>query len=291
MQDSTDQIIKKLKVIAELTPGKTISTSNPEEWCILDHKSWSSSLWRTYAGEGRESGIYEISKLFKVVISILSVNNTVTLLDFLGKALLGFDTLKETYKDDYNAVASVTLISNKTNDSYKWFLEEHKVTMFAIANRNTKFWDIPDSKLSNLILDENSEKEVSQPFSVDPLSPKNCSLGTHGCETTGPSEAIGTNTLYTIEPCGKKNSLDYLQSTILNGNSDTLVKNTDRSIYHAENNENLTLHSKESSSRDSNEHVVLENKPYYEIKKKSACEHTSGFSTPNMSFRTWLHKE
>lgn len=398
MQDTIDQIIKKLKVIGELTPGKTISTSNSEEWCILDHKSWSSSLWRTYSGEGRESSIYEISKLFKSTISILSKHNTMLLLEHLEKALQGFDTLKETYKDDYNTIASITLISNKTRDSYNWFVEEYKINnVRKIANlgfpeSNTSnesnvsitnkvddwgcYWgeedsseeEIPPNKCSVSItnkvddwgcywgeedgseegtppkkrsipeeflintghlysrntgyLDPNGTGYLGAPGLPGSLGPNGkpgtlfpnevmqclkcnsvtapilCTGSTGSIGPTGPlirKEGLLQNTEtspFTIEPCGKKNSLVCQQTIFSNESSNSLVENTDRSIHYEKDNKDNLIHSKESSDRDSNEHVMLEDKPYYEIKKKvPPYEHISGCNMPNVSFRTWLYKE
>lgn len=361
MQDETQLLIKKLNVIGDLTPGKTISTSNPEEWCILDHKSWSSSLWRTYAGEGRESGIHEISKVFKSVLSLLSKTNTIDLLELLEKALVGFDTLKETYKDDYNATASIVFISNKTREQYNWFMEEYK------TSKNTQHWDFPDSNVSteSSVSEQSIEIEDKRDWSEecikDAFVPKRIKTipggflnqtiteskgmpicgkslfrgpGPMGLEgsiseksvfedpewkmklgpmgrvaaygltgTIGSTGPIGTNTYgvgpnkslskpeeaFSIDPCGKKNSLDCQQS--IDQSSSPLVENTNRSLCNEEDNKNSIIDSEECSNRSSNESFVLDNKPYYDRKKKVPSEHISGYNMPDVSFRTWLHKE
>jgi hypothetical protein len=45
-----DEYINKLNIIASLTEGKTFSTKSLS---IIDHGSWSTALWRYYAGEDR----------------------------------------------------------------------------------------------------------------------------------------------------------------------------------------------------------------------------------------------
>ena len=106
----------------------------------------------------------------------------------------------------------------------------------------------------------------------------------------GPNESLSKpEEAFTIDPCGKKNSLDCQQS--INQSSSPLVENTNRSLCNEEDNKNSIIDSEECSNRSSNESFVLDNKPYYDRKKKVPSEHISGYNMPDVSFRTWLHKE
>src|ERR1700722_12616461 len=91
------KIICDLEVLSKLSPGLTLSTST---MTIINHETWSGSLWRTYARENRKDTISFIKSIFTEAISILELNYSQELADAVKTALKGFSSLKETYKGD-----------------------------------------------------------------------------------------------------------------------------------------------------------------------------------------------
>jgi len=108
-QDRIIRLLSDLNVLASLRPGLTLSTSTMS---VIDHNSWSSSLWRTYNNENRKDTIGFIKTILTEAISILQLNFSNDLLIAIELALNGFSHLKETYKGDYYTIAEINTIIN-----------------------------------------------------------------------------------------------------------------------------------------------------------------------------------
>ena len=51
LQENKNKIVQNLTLLGSLTAGKTLSTSSLS---VIDHNSWSSSIYRAYTGEDRK---------------------------------------------------------------------------------------------------------------------------------------------------------------------------------------------------------------------------------------------
>lgn len=95
---------RDLNVIASIKPGMTLSDTT---MTVVDHNSWSSSFWRRYSGENRNTTINRIKDLMD---EALSMDYSSELDDAIERALVGINNLKETYKDDQEIVLKLDLI-------------------------------------------------------------------------------------------------------------------------------------------------------------------------------------
>jgi hypothetical protein len=127
-------LLYKLSLVSDITAGKTISTSDPDHWYLLEHKSWSSSIWRTYSGEKRKDTVEEIEKLFKECFQLLSENTDQEIIDALRKARFGFSMLKNTYEKDYSIIGKIESILQDSEKALEWFALEHITTTNAKEN-------------------------------------------------------------------------------------------------------------------------------------------------------------
>ena len=107
------KIVSDLKILATITPGKTLSTST---MTIIDHKAWSSSFWRTYSGENRKMTIFSIKKIFLQALSIIESYESCELLEHIKLALIGVSNLKETYKNDYYTISDIDHMLNEIEE-------------------------------------------------------------------------------------------------------------------------------------------------------------------------------
>src|SRR3972149_10231129 len=97
-QDKKNRIISDLSIIASLTPGKTLSNST---MTVIDHNTWSSSIWRRYAGEDRKNTIGTIKGILTEATSFCNLSPSDEIIVNIEASLTGFSSLKETYKGDY----------------------------------------------------------------------------------------------------------------------------------------------------------------------------------------------
>ena len=109
-QSSTIKIVSDLNVIGTLSVGKTLSASS---MAIVDHNSWTGALWRTYSRENRTTTMAKIEEILNDAVFALETNYSIELASALDKALLGFETLTETYKGDYYTFGKVRQIIEK----------------------------------------------------------------------------------------------------------------------------------------------------------------------------------
>lgn len=103
-EERVSKIIKDLTTISMLLPGKTLSSSS---MTIIDHNSWTTTLWRTYSGENRKETIQFIMGILYEAINIYLLSPNVVLGTAIDSALDGFETMKETYKTDYYIIADI----------------------------------------------------------------------------------------------------------------------------------------------------------------------------------------
>ena len=97
-QNSTLKILSDLNVIGTLSAGKTLSTTSMQ---VIDHNSWTGSIWRKYTGENRATTIDKIKGILNEAIFALETGASEEFETSLVNALNGFETLIETYKGDY----------------------------------------------------------------------------------------------------------------------------------------------------------------------------------------------
>lgn len=103
-QFENNDIVKRLRVIAALNPGDTISSN----YCIvMNHNSWYSSFWRTYAGDSRISTIEWIENTFD------SIQDMIVDQKLVHNALYALNNIAITYKDDLNFQERIKNIQNK----------------------------------------------------------------------------------------------------------------------------------------------------------------------------------
>jgi hypothetical protein len=112
-----DNLIKKLEVIASLTEGMTLSTSQFPT--LISHNSWSTTIWRTYSREDRQKTVLYIRDILDAAVTLLkalSEEQQVELKSHIVSALKGFETLKLTYKGDFTTLGLITsIIDNVTS--------------------------------------------------------------------------------------------------------------------------------------------------------------------------------
>lgn len=112
---SANNIINNLTILASLTPGNTLSTST---MTVINHGTWSGSIWRTYSKENRKETIFHIKRIFLEALTYLKVNITDGLTDSCKNIIIGIEialkgivSLKDTYAGDYYAIADINAIS------------------------------------------------------------------------------------------------------------------------------------------------------------------------------------
>lgn len=108
------KIIENLRILSEIEIGDTLSTSTMKK---IHHNSWSSSLWRTYAGENRSDTVQYIKGLLNETIFVMEFCDDelcFLLHDELEKALKGVLNLSVTYERDYYTVSEIERITSTT---------------------------------------------------------------------------------------------------------------------------------------------------------------------------------
>ena len=96
-------------MLATLQPGQTLSSTS---MTIIDHNTWSTSLWRTYSGESRKATIGFIKTIFIEALHLCE--SEPELISEIEAALQGFNNLKETYAGDYPTIGEIETIINTT---------------------------------------------------------------------------------------------------------------------------------------------------------------------------------
>lgn len=107
-------LISQLNVIASLSPGTTLSTTT---MTVVDHNTWSTSVWRRYAGEGHEETVQFIKSLFADSIVQCTAAPSWDLLNAMESAVKGFLTMKITYQGHYYTIANITRIADDVRAS------------------------------------------------------------------------------------------------------------------------------------------------------------------------------
>lgn len=88
-------LIDKLKVIADITEGKTLSTYRGGV-SILEHNSWYTTIWRTASRENKDKTVASIKEIMDEAINRLDDQE---IRQYTYAALEGMDRLKKTYND------------------------------------------------------------------------------------------------------------------------------------------------------------------------------------------------
>lgn len=110
-QDKRDKILSDLRQLSLLEPGKTLSVST---MTVVDHGSWSSSIWRRYAREDRKQTLAHIRAIFSEALSLLELAPSTDLANSFEPALRGVSHLKETYRGDYYVIGEINRIIETT---------------------------------------------------------------------------------------------------------------------------------------------------------------------------------
>ena len=97
-QSDISKIISNLNVIGTLSAGKTLSETS---MTVIEHNSWSGMLWRTYNRENRKGTMNKIEEVLNEATFLLEASYSPELVTSLNQALIGFETLTQTYKGDY----------------------------------------------------------------------------------------------------------------------------------------------------------------------------------------------
>lgn len=175
-QNSTLKILSYLNVIGTLSAGKTLSTTSMQ---VIDHNSWTGSIWRKYTGENRATTIDNIKGILNEAIFTLETGPSSEFEMSLINALNGFETLIETYKGDYytqnniqktldNIRERISLVSLPTNDD-----DEPNDLIALVVQEQLQVAD-QQSVLNNMTI-ESSE----QPFRIC-AQPDSTSQGING---------------------------------------------------------------------------------------------------------------
>lgn len=112
-QDRKQRILSDLKIVSSLQSGQTLSAST---MTVIAHGSWSSSMWRKYAGESRKDTISSIKNIFMEAILILETNPSQDLIFAIDEGLKGFNNLKETYQGDYLTIVEINRIISEVRN-------------------------------------------------------------------------------------------------------------------------------------------------------------------------------
>jgi len=133
MSDETTKILSDLQVLSLLSVGYTLSAPT---MTIINHKSWSGSIWRTYSGENRKQTTSHIRGIFTGALSILKLyslspqnisndelNICWNIIRAIEPALKGVSSLKETYTGDFYTIAEIDNIVDIVKDNIKYIIE------------------------------------------------------------------------------------------------------------------------------------------------------------------------
>lgn len=88
---NNNPVLPKLNLINSIKKGDTISTTYQS---VMDHSSWSSSLWRTFSNDSRKMTVRWIRDTFEESRKYM-INK-----DFINECISKLDNLKGTYEDD-----------------------------------------------------------------------------------------------------------------------------------------------------------------------------------------------
>lgn len=92
-------IVDNLRIISLIHPGDTLSSTS---MTILDHNSWSTTIWRLIRGESRDTTVTYIRHIFMDALHILMMDPYIdqSLITNIKLGLIGLRSLKVTYKLD-----------------------------------------------------------------------------------------------------------------------------------------------------------------------------------------------
>jgi len=134
------KILSDLNILSNLSDGHTLSA---QTMTIINHKSWSSTLWRTYSGENRKQTISHIKCIFKEALSFLKLSNNLKedldIINSLEHAIKGILTLKQTYSDDFYIISDIDQFVNEFREELQPFVNSLQMEEFRekIASHKT----------------------------------------------------------------------------------------------------------------------------------------------------------
>jgi hypothetical protein len=138
-----NKLLSDLAVIATILPGQTLSSST---MTVIDHRAWSTMLWRTYTSENRSSSINVIKGILEETVLLCdllvglntsqgsrtssitdnhSIDQANKLINAVKLAITGFANLRETYQNDYYHIG----IINRTIDTVTCCLSKLQITI------------------------------------------------------------------------------------------------------------------------------------------------------------------
>lgn len=111
--DSNDEEnLENLKLISQIKEGDTISNSSK---CLLKHKQWGTSFFRTFNQENRISTFKWIKNTFYKSIYDFIINKNVEYKDIINLSISKISELVNTYKDDEQICSKYNKLTYKIN--------------------------------------------------------------------------------------------------------------------------------------------------------------------------------
>lgn len=141
------ETVEILKRLSTLQKGQTISST---DMSIVDHSSWTTAAWRTYAGESREKTLNSVRDLFNTAISFVERDQTdIDMVNAISDALRGVDMLKLTYTKDVKMASNIqdfiTEITAKVHELGERILDnftEEEIAKLSESDSEKKYDDI-----------------------------------------------------------------------------------------------------------------------------------------------------
>ena len=122
-----------LLLLAALTPGKTISTSSHQ---LVEHRSWTTCLWRRYQGENRRQTVSFIYETINQAMEQFENHPTPEQKESLQRALEGVATLTVTYESDQALTEEIRFFCDSNLLTLKNIWDNHLLGQILSEKKN-----------------------------------------------------------------------------------------------------------------------------------------------------------
>lgn len=156
-QEDIQKCLSDLMIISRLEVGDTLSSSTMS---IVPHSSFSTTLWRRYAGEDRWQSLETITQKICLGLEICSHFDNPEMLCVLGDCLNALIKFKETYSKDPIMVDKISTLYYETDKSLNDLLR-HCPNVLDLPEENIDLGVIEES--------EDSQKNKLEQHSPEPV--------------------------------------------------------------------------------------------------------------------------
>lgn len=162
-------LIEELQLISTIKPGQTFSKISKT---VVDHKSWSTSLWRTFYRENRRETITYIHTCLQQAVDIYIYQlhrgeDDQILRTYILMSLVGFNNMTKTYWEDFSSTTEIERIIRETTRR----IDESSSLFLPTPTHSSQLLEVREEDTTSSLSSSSSSPDSEMPNNSSSPSP------------------------------------------------------------------------------------------------------------------------